>query len=181
MRAPVFRSPSPMQNPCSSSPFFLSLSKNYSKTVMKIACKMGVCWVHYMSRYMANIMTKQSKTAGSRRGTRRKTAQSGEATSTTAVGLTTVRPWLPPRPGRGGHWLWWLGFFPCAAFWSFGSSPWTAGFCLSWGILGLFLLSSVDPHGPNFFSLDSSQTFLPKSTAWIIEICNKHSTNQNRV
>jgi len=65
--------------------------------------------------------------------------------------------------GRGGHWLWWPDFFPCAAFWSSGSSPWATGFCLSWGILGLFLLSSFDPHGPHFISLDSSQTFLPKT------------------
>ena len=54
-------------------------------------------------------------------------------------------------------------FSPCAAFWSFGISPWAAGFCLSWGILGLFLLASFDPHGPHFISLDSSQSFLPKS------------------
>ena len=63
MRAPVFRSPSPMQNPCSSSPFFLSLSKNSSKTISngEDDCY-GVNWVFFcMSRYMANIKTKQSK------------------------------------------------------------------------------------------------------------------------
>ena len=138
-----------MQNPCSSSPFFLSLSKNYSKTIMKIECKMGVYCVFYMSRYMANIKTKQSK---NRRKSKRHAKETGNRGNN-----------RPQRPGRGSQWLWWMLGSPAAAFWSFGSSPWSAGFCLSWGILGLFLLSSFDPHGPNFFSLDSSQTFLPKS------------------
>ena len=59
--------------------------------------------------------TKQ-KTAGSRRGTRRKTAQPGEASSTTAVGLTTVRPWLPPRAVVATVVV--VQFCcPCATFW----------------------------------------------------------------
>ena len=100
MRVPVFRSSSPMQNRCSSSPFFLSLSKNYSKTMMKITCKMGVHSVLYMSRYMANIKTKQSK---NRRKSKRHVKETGNRGNN-----RPPRPWAPPRPGRGSHWLWWL-------------------------------------------------------------------------
>jgi len=113
--------------------------------------------------------TKKKKTAGSRRGTRRKTAQPGAASSTTAVGVTTARPWLPPRAvvsTTAWPWwpLWWLPscFPPCAAFWSFGVSPWAAGFSFSW-VFWASLQASFDPHGPHFISLDSSQIFLHKS------------------
>ena len=53
-------------------------------------------------------------------------------------------------------------FSPCAAFWSFGVSPWAAGFAFSW-VFWASLQASFGPHGPHFISLDSSQTFLPKS------------------
>ena len=58
--------------------------------------------------------------------------------------------------GRGGHWWWWSVVFRALRFgvvWCFALGR---RFCLSLGLLGLFLLSSFDPHGPNFFSLDSS-------------------------
>jgi len=45
---------------------------------------------------------------------------------------------------------------------SFGASPWAAGFAFSW-VFWASLQASFDPHGPHFISLDSSQTFLPKS------------------
>ena len=137
MRAPVFRSSSPMQNPCSSSPFFLSLSKNYSKTMMKIECKMGVYWVLHMSRYLANIKTKQSKNRQKSRRHAKENRTTGWSNLHHGRGAHNGQT-VATTTGRGCHWLWWLGFFPCAAFWSFGSSPWAAGFCLSWGILGLF-------------------------------------------
>ena len=105
----------------------------------------------------------EAKTAGSRRGTRRKTAQPGKASSTTAVWLTTAWPWWSPRAGRGAHCGSCPVVLPRAPH--FGLSVFRLGprvFAFSW-VFWVSLLSSFDPHGPNFFSLDSSQTFLPKS------------------
>jgi len=45
---------------------------------------------------------------------------------------------------------------------SFGISPWAVGFAFSW-VFWASLQASFDPHGPHFISLDSSQTFFPKS------------------
>ena len=65
------------------------------------------------------------------------------------VGKTTQNRWKTKRrarkpekhkqtPDRGGHWLWCPVVSLNAAFWLLGASPWAAGFCLCWGILGLF-------------------------------------------
>ena len=103
----------------------------------------------------------KAKTAGKRnaaRGNRKNTSK-----------RRPPRPWGPLRSGRGSHhgpwWpLWWFPdcFPPCAAFSSFGVSPWSAGFAFSW-VFWASLQASFDPHGPHLISLDSSQTFLPKS------------------
>ena len=150
MRAPVFRSPSPMQNPCSSSPFLLSLSKNYSKTMMKIECKMGVYWVLHMSRYMANIKTKQSKN-------RWKSKRHAKENRTAG--------WSKLHHGRGAHHGQTVASSVSFHAPRFGLSVLRLGPQV-FAFLGVFwasLQAFFDPHGPNFFSLDSSQTFPPKS------------------
>ena len=122
---------------------------------------MGVYWVveevQMHQKYIGK--TKQNRWKTKRRA--RKIRTTGGNGSTTAVGLTTVRLWLPPRavvPAGGGGPL-----FPVhCVLGSFGVSPWAAGFAFSW-VFWASLQAFFDPHGPHFISLDSSQTFLPKS------------------
>jgi len=64
--------------------------------------------------------------------------------------------------GRGGRWWWWPVVSRALRF---GLSVLRLGPQV-FAFLGVFwasLQASFDPHSPNFFSLDSSQTFLPKS------------------
>ena len=115
MRAPVFRSPSPMQNPCSSSPFFLSLSKNYSKTMM-IEGKMGVYWgplyVQIHGKYKDKTKQKPPEVEEAREGKPHN-----------RVKQPPPRLWGSPRSDCGcHHGPWWplvvVGRFRCsAAFW----------------------------------------------------------------
>ena len=138
------------------------------KTECKNGSVLGVLYVQIHGKYKEKTKQKPPEVEEARDG---KTAQPGEMAPPRPWGSPRLDrgchhgPWWSPRAGRGAH----CGGCPvlllrCVLV-SFGASPWAAGFCLSWGILGLFLLLSFDPHGPNFFSLDSSQTFLPKSTA----------------
>ena len=124
--------------------------------------ELGPLYVQTHGKYKEKTKQKPPEVEEAREG---KTAQPGE--------MAPPLPWGSPRPNYGcRHGPWWSpracrGGYPvlllrCVLV-SFGASPWAAGFCLSWGIVGLFLLSSFDPHGPHFISLDSSQTFFPKS------------------
>ena len=89
----------------------------------------------------------------------RKTGKVGESGATTGVATTTVSPWQPPRAVVATTVRpWWLlpevvaaSSVRCVlAF--FGALALGRGFCCSWGILGLFLLSYFDPHGPHFLA-----------------------------
>ena len=112
----------------------------------------GALYVQIHGKYKDKTKQKPPEVEEAREGN----GQPGQQLATTAVGTTTARPWQPLP--------WWLlGCPQTPRFGLLGSSPWAAGFCLSWDILGLFLVSSFDPHGPYFISLDSSQTFSPKS------------------
>ena len=134
---------------------------------MKRECY-GVNWGLWNVQIHQHLKAKQSKN-------RRKSKRHGKGKPHSRGKHGPPRPWahhgltVAATTGRGVHhgpwWpLWWLpGCFPPAPhFGLLGASPWAARFAFPWRILGLFLLSSFDPHGPNFFILDSSQTFLPK-------------------
>ena len=123
----------------------------------------GVNWVLYVSRYMANIKTKQSKNRRkSKRHTKGKPHNRGKWLH---HGLTVAA-----TTGRGGH----HGLavvstvvaarFCCsAAFWCpsvLRLGPRVFAFL---GVFWASLQASFDPQSPHFISLDSSQTFLPKS------------------
>jgi len=97
-RASVFRLQNPIQNPCSSSPLPLSLSKTTLKILrMKIGdwnrSELGMNWVPKMSRYMGIIRQKQSKNRRKMKSHARKPAQplTGGCTAM-CPGCTTVRP-----------------------------------------------------------------------------------------
>jgi len=96
---------------------------------MKVEVEMGVYWgpleVQIHQKHIGK--TKQNRWKTKRRARKRATgATTGHHSCGDhhgqAVAATTA---------RGAHWLWWLLGSPNAAFWSFGSSPWAAGFCLS--------------------------------------------------
>ena len=94
---------------------------------MKMEVEMEVYWVveevQMHQKYIGK--TKQNRWKAKRRA--RKICTTGGNGSTTAVGLTTVRPWLPPWamvPTGGGGPL-----FPVrCVLGSFGALPWAAGF-----------------------------------------------------
>jgi len=122
-----------------------------------------------MSRYMANIKTKQRKNRRkSKRHAKGKPHNRGiwlhqgrGAHHGQTVAATTgrgVHHGLAVVPAGGGGPL-----FPVRrVLGSFGASSWAAGFAFSW-VFWASLQASFDPHGPHFISLDSSQTFLSKS------------------
>ena len=138
MRALIFRSPSPMQNPCSSSPFFLSLSKNYSKTMEKM---MAMEWIRGPPRSpdTSEIYRQNNAKPQEVEKAREENRTTGWKTPHHGRGLTTVRPWLPPWAVVSTTvWPWWLLWWPpgcggVSVFWWFALGR---GFCLSLGYFG---------------------------------------------
>jgi len=100
-RAPVFRSQSPIQSPCGSSPLPLSLSKTTLKTLrMKEECY-GVYWV--LNRVLIHHIIK-AKSSKNRRKTK-SCAKKGKIQSTTGThGRATRRTAVcPSTTGRAPH------------------------------------------------------------------------------
>ena len=165
MHAPVFRSPSPMQNPCSSSPFFLSLSKNYSKTMMKIEYKMGLYWVSYniqvhqkykakqQEKRLENEESHENRETGCNRGARPCVAGARPCPPPPrSVVFSTGRPWwvlsLPVRSFSNSVFCACLG----ASFWAM-VLPMLGHFWASFAIL-------FDPHGPQLHSFSYYLAYL---------------------
>jgi len=124
----------------------------------------GVLWNVHIHQH---LKAKQSKNRRKSKRHGRENRTTGKTRATTAVGLTTAWPWQPPRPvvsTTGWLWwpLWWLPgcFPPCAVFWSFGVSPWAAGFAFSW-VFWASLQAYFDPHGPHFISWIHLKHFSP--------------------
>ena len=119
---------------------------------MEVENAMGWSWVLEMSRYITLKGKTKQKPPEVERAREGKSHNRGK--------LAPPRPWGSPRSDRGCHHGLAVAaavvaarlFPPCAAFWSFGVSRWAAGSASPWGILGLFLLSYFDPHGPHFLA-----------------------------
>ena len=143
-RAPIFRSPNPLQDPCNLRlSLFLSL-KNSKLTLMEKM--MAMEWIGVSD--CPDTLQYKGKTEAEPL----EVEEAREGKPLDRVKSTPPRPLGSPRSDRGcHHGQWWLprsgrgahcGGCPvlllrCVLV-SFGASPWAAGFSFPWGILGLF-------------------------------------------
>ena len=155
-RAPVFRSPNPLQDPCNLRlSLFLSLKTLKLKLMEKIECKNGSVLVLIMSRCIRNIRQSSRKNGWKTKSCTRNEEKPSSRGARPCVSRARPcvpphhGPWCSPRADRGGLCPSWSAASRTLHFGFLGASIWAAKFAY----VGRFWASSAiffDPQALNF-------------------------------